>query len=140
MGHHWKTCVVSRYNILMQNCILFLLQHKESSNSTAFHLACTQGSLEIVKRLHNEDGEIIELNMTDDHDMTPLHRAAASNRPQIASFLIEKVMSGCQVWTSLFYGVGTLLLYRGHEREEPPARLSKQISEYYRQLPSKVET
>ena len=68
--------------------ILFL---QESDSSTAFHMACSQGSLEIVQLLAGEDRSICKDEILDDQGMVPLHRAALNNHSTVVSFLLDQV-------------------------------------------------
>ena len=69
----------------------FVTCDQNSDSSTAFHLACAQGSLEIVQLLHSNDPLIAKLNLLDNQGMTPLHHAAANNCTAIVDFLLDQV-------------------------------------------------
>ena len=68
-----------------------IVSEQESDQSTAFHLACAQGSLEIVQLLANSDHDICRMGIIDDQGMTPLHRAAINNHTSVAEFLLDQV-------------------------------------------------
>jgi len=65
-------------------------QTKESDTSTAFHMACAQGSLEIVQLFTGEDRDICKAEILDDQGMVPLHRAALNNHSTVVSFLLDQ--------------------------------------------------
>ena len=60
-------------------------------NSTAFHLACTQGSLEIVQLLVGADPDLCKEEILDEQGMVPLHRAALNNHESVVSYLVDEV-------------------------------------------------
>ncbi|XP_031548959.1 transient receptor potential cation channel subfamily A member 1-like [Actinia tenebrosa] len=64
-------------------------QPKSQGRSTAFHLACEQGSVEIVKRLLQEDPSVAKILLIDACGSTPLHNAAKNNSSAILELLIE---------------------------------------------------
>ena len=65
---------------------------KDTDGSTPVHLACVQGSFEIVKLMFEIQSELFSevINFPDKMHMTPLHRAAMFNHVEIAGYLIEK--------------------------------------------------
>ncbi|CAH3180194.1 unnamed protein product [Porites evermanni] len=63
---------------------------KASDRSTAFHLACGQGSLETVKRLANHDPSICRIMLIDFKGQTPLHKAAASDHVHVVEYLLDQ--------------------------------------------------
>ncbi|KAL9951432.1 hypothetical protein ACROYT_G044091 [Oculina patagonica] len=63
---------------------------KASDRSTAFHMACGQGSLEIVKLLANHDLTICRITLIDSEGQTPLHRAAANNHVAVVEYLLDQ--------------------------------------------------
>ncbi|CAH3024857.1 unnamed protein product, partial [Porites evermanni] len=65
-------------------------QTKEADNSTAFHLACTHGSLEIVQLLVGEDRGVCKEEILDEQGMVPLHRAALNNHSTVVSYLVDQ--------------------------------------------------
>ena len=62
-----------------------------SDKSTAFHMACGQGSLEIVQLLANHDLTICRITLIDSEGQTPLHRAAANNHVAVVEYLLDQV-------------------------------------------------
>lgn len=62
-----------------------------SDKSTAFHLACGQGSLETVKLLANHDPSICRIMLIDFEGQTPLHKAAASDHVHVVEYLLDQV-------------------------------------------------
>lgn len=56
---------------------------------TAFHMACEQGSLPIVKYLVSADPALCRITLLDCKGRTPLHAAAGKNHSQIVEFLLE---------------------------------------------------
>jgi len=80
-------------NIFPYSSSFFIFQG--SDGSTAFHSACSQGSMDVVQLLFNEDRDICRANLQDNNGMTPLHQAAAFGNTPIVTFLLD------QVWTKL---------------------------------------
>ena len=68
-----------------------LFNFQASDRSTPFHLACAQGSLEIVKLLANQDPSICRITLIDIEGQTPLHRAAANNHVHVVEYLLDQV-------------------------------------------------
>ena len=64
---------------------------QESDSSTALHLACAQGSLEIVQLLTSEDRDICKAEIPDEQGMVPLHRAALNNNFTVVNYLLDQV-------------------------------------------------
>jgi len=62
-----------------------------SDKSTAFHLACGQGSLETVKLLANHDPSICRIMLIDFQGQTPLHKAAANDHVHVVEYLLDQV-------------------------------------------------
>jgi ankyrin repeat protein len=67
------------------------LLDKQSNADSAFHLACCQGSLDMVKAIIDNCGLPTEevLSEQDSTGQTPLHKAATFNHTEIAKFLIN---------------------------------------------------
>ncbi|CAH3036391.1 unnamed protein product, partial [Porites lobata] len=65
-------------------------QKKEADNSTAFHLACSQGSLEIVQLLVGADPGLCKEEILDEQGMVPLHRAAQNNHESVVGYLVDE--------------------------------------------------
>ena len=87
-------CVCAYVSVkFSHHCFIFFLQ--ESDSSTAFHLACAQGSLEIVQLLSATDKEVCKAGLLDDQGMVPLHRAAVQNHVTVVSFLLDQVRNIC---------------------------------------------
>ncbi|KAJ7386324.1 Transient receptor putative cation channel sub A member 1 [Desmophyllum pertusum] len=63
---------------------------KASDKSTAFHLACGQGSLETVKLLSSHDLTICRITLIDSGGQTPLHRAAANGHVTVVEYLLDQ--------------------------------------------------
>nr|XP_058941683.1 transient receptor potential cation channel subfamily A member 1-like [Pocillopora verrucosa] len=63
---------------------------KTSDKSTAFHLACAQGSMEIVKLLASYDLSICRITLLDAEGQTPLHRAATNNHVSVVEYLLDQ--------------------------------------------------
>ncbi|XP_022786604.1 transient receptor potential cation channel subfamily A member 1-like isoform X2 [Stylophora pistillata] len=63
---------------------------KTSDKSTAFHMACAQGSLEIVKLLVSYDLSIGRTTLLDAEGQTPLHRAATNNHVSVVEYLLDQ--------------------------------------------------
>ena len=68
------------------------------------HLACSQGSLEMVQTLLEGQGEhsLDALHAQDVMNMTPLHTAALFDHDDIASYLIEQVSDNLIIKTQVF--------------------------------------
>ena len=69
----------------------YLSWFQASNRSTAFHLACGQGSLETVKLLANHDPSICRITLIDVEGQTPLHKAAANNHVHVVEYLLDQV-------------------------------------------------
>ncbi|XP_048588350.1 transient receptor potential cation channel subfamily A member 1 isoform X2 [Nematostella vectensis] len=67
---------------------------KDKHSPSAFHLACAQGSVEMVKLMVEKDPVICRITLIDRDGMSPLHRAAANNQTNIVEFLLDQ---GAQV-------------------------------------------
>ena len=71
---------------------------KQSNQATAFHLAATQGILTIVKAMFEEHKRANPENYAeifqsrDVLEMTPLHRAAMFDHPEVVRYLIDQVI------------------------------------------------
>ncbi len=74
------------------------IDRKQEDSATAFHLACSQGTLDIVQlmflnheaREHTESMTAI-LKQQDVLGMIPLHRAAMFDHSDVVQYLIEVV-------------------------------------------------
>ena len=64
----------------------------EKDQSSAVHVACAQGSLDIIHFMYEKQESLFLelLHSTDVNEMTPLHKAAMFGQIECASFLIEK--------------------------------------------------
>lgn len=64
----------------------------EPDRTTAVHIACAQGSLEILKLLFEKQPELKDtvIHMQDINLMTPLHKAAMFDHLEVVEYLIEK--------------------------------------------------
>ncbi|CAH3195151.1 unnamed protein product, partial [Porites evermanni] len=65
-------------------------QPKDHDRSTAFHLACAVGALEIVKLFASKDPKICRITLIDAQGWTPLHLAALNNHPYVLKYLLEQ--------------------------------------------------
>ncbi|XP_068726064.1 transient receptor potential cation channel subfamily A member 1-like [Montipora capricornis] len=65
-------------------------QPKESDKTTPLHLACGQGSLEIVQLMVAEDRDVCKSQLLDDQGMVPLHRAALKNHVTVVNYLLDQ--------------------------------------------------
>ncbi|KAJ7373028.1 Transient receptor putative cation channel sub A member 1, partial [Desmophyllum pertusum] len=78
---------------IVQLCLhngAIIRQPKECDGSTAFHDACAQGSLEIVKIFASKDPKICRTTLIDSQGSTPLHLAALKNHSAVVQYLLEK--------------------------------------------------
>lgn len=66
---------------------------QDHDRSTAFHLACAVGALEIVKLFASKDPKICRITLIDAQGWTPLHLAALNNHPYVLKYLLEQVSS-----------------------------------------------
>ncbi|CAH3028136.1 unnamed protein product, partial [Porites evermanni] len=64
-------------------------QPKRSDKTTAFHMACEQGSMPMVQYLVSKDPAICRITLVDFRGKTPLHLAAGKNHFHIVEFLLE---------------------------------------------------
>ena len=80
---------LSQHFYLLYNIILFAQQR--SDKTTAFHMACGQGSMPIVKYLASKDPAVCRITLVDFKGKTPLHLAAGKNHKHIVEFLLENV-------------------------------------------------
>ena len=69
---------------------------QDHDRSTAFHLACAVGALEIVKLFASKDPKICRITLIDTQGWTPLHLAALNNHPYVLKYLLEQVSSWTQ--------------------------------------------
>lgn len=90
-------------NNISHNIILpfSFIVFQTSDKSTAFHLACAQGSMEIVKLLASYDLSICRITLLDAEGQTPLHRAATNNHVSVVEYLLDQVGKIC--WFLMFY-------------------------------------
>ncbi|XP_078354244.1 transient receptor potential cation channel subfamily A member 1-like [Oculina patagonica] len=65
-------------------------QPKRIDRSTAFHVACTHGFLEMVRLLASKDPHICRINLIDSQGSTPLHMAAFNDHAVIVRYLLEQ--------------------------------------------------
>ncbi|XP_078354215.1 transient receptor potential cation channel subfamily A member 1-like [Oculina patagonica] len=65
-------------------------QPKRVDRSTAFHVACTHGFLEMVRLLASKDPHICRINLIDSQGSTPLHMAAFNDHAVIVRYLLEQ--------------------------------------------------
>ena len=72
-------------------CYFSFIVFQTSDKSTAFHMACAQGSLEIVKLLVSYDLSIGRTTLLDAEGQTPLHRAATNNHVSVVEYLLDQV-------------------------------------------------
>ncbi|XP_077991580.1 transient receptor potential cation channel subfamily A member 1-like [Glandiceps talaboti] len=64
---------------------------QQTDHSTPVHLACSQGSLDMIKMMFSlQDKERTTLHVTDVEHMTPLHKAAMFDHPHVVDFLIAE--------------------------------------------------
>uniref|UniRef100_A0A914V0Q2 Uncharacterized protein n=1 Tax=Plectus sambesii TaxID=2011161 RepID=A0A914V0Q2_9BILA len=69
---------------------------KQNDKATAFHLAASQGTFSIVKAMFEQhkaekpDDYLQILHSRDALEMTPLHRAAMFDHPQVVRYLVEE--------------------------------------------------
>ena len=71
--------------------VLILCAQQRSDKTTAFHMACEQGSIPIVKYLVSKDPAVCRITLVDFKGKTPLHLAASKNHAHIVAFLLENV-------------------------------------------------
>lgn len=64
----------------------------EIDNSTPVHIACSQGSLEILRQMSDKqpDTFLEVIHAVDVMEMTPLHKAAMFDHVDVAEYLLEK--------------------------------------------------
>lgn len=69
------------------------LVHPQHDESSPLHLACAQGSLDMVRTLLEVDPDELfgMLFLTDSMGMTPIHTAALFDHAEIAEYLAELV-------------------------------------------------
>ena len=73
---------------------------RQETRATALHLACSQGSLQIVRLLYEmhkkqhvtDDTPEELLHATDVQGMTPLHMAAMFDHPTVVVYLLDEVI------------------------------------------------
>ncbi|XP_066946629.1 transient receptor potential cation channel subfamily A member 1 [Macrobrachium rosenbergii] len=69
-----------------------IISKQQDDKSTPVHLACSQGSLDIVRLMFNlqpaEKSKVLEI--LDAQGMSPLHCAAMFDHPELVSFLIDE--------------------------------------------------
>ncbi|XP_031567523.1 transient receptor potential cation channel subfamily A member 1-like isoform X2 [Actinia tenebrosa] len=63
---------------------------KRTDKTTAFHLACSQGPVEMVRLLTKQDPAICRICLIDKGGMSGLHRAATNNQRDIVEFLLDQ--------------------------------------------------
>lgn len=65
----------------------------QDDESTPVHLACTQGSLDIIKMMFDQQPEKAKrvIHLCDIQGMLPLHRAALFDHVNIVKYLMEMV-------------------------------------------------
>ncbi|XP_020624682.1 transient receptor potential cation channel subfamily A member 1-like [Orbicella faveolata] len=66
------------------------MPRKGSQGITAFHVACAQGSLEIVQLFVSKDPSICQITLIDSQGLTPLHMAALNNHSVVVQFLLKQ--------------------------------------------------
>lgn len=69
------------------------ISHQQHELTCAVHLACYQGSLELVKLMFNMQPEEVDkcLDLPDAQGMTPLHYASMFDHVEIVKYLIQMV-------------------------------------------------
>lgn len=104
IGFFWLLTIVYCLTRALQS-VEVCLKHgaridvRQNDQATAFHLAASQGTLSIVKAMFDShrascpDDYIEILHARDILQMTPLHRAAMFDHPEVVRYLIEQV--GC---------------------------------------------
>lgn len=77
---------------VVETCVQYevrIRQPRREDKITAFHMACEQGSLPIVKYLVSKDPALCRITIVDCKGRTPLHMAAGKNHAEIVEFLLE---------------------------------------------------